>query len=81
MHHNAKQKFQQDRPAQQNHMTILLAFLNLLAPRVAPPTPHQKKKKKKVFLNSVALKNVAESCSLKMSQPHEKSLVLFMYNK
>lgn len=45
MHHNAKQKFQQDRPAQQNHMTILLAFLNLLAPRVAPPTPPQKKKK------------------------------------
>lgn len=43
MHQNAEQQFQQDRPAQQNLITTLFTFLDLLAPEVQPTKQQQQK--------------------------------------
>lgn len=71
-----KQKFQQGAFSQQNLKAPLLAYLALLAPKAQPT-----KQEIKLFLNPAVLKYFRENFSLKKIQPHEKGLVVPMYNK
>lgn len=72
----AKQKFQQESLPWQNLTSPLLAYLDLLVPKV-----QLTKQEARRFYNPGVLKYVGENFSLEKSQRYEKGVVVPMYNK